>query len=87
MEIHFKKNIGGFNIKSTGFTFLANQTGTLYFTDVPNATGDMGVLSVVKESTESNEYTVVVKSAGTIDYKKGEIIINTLNYYFNCSTK
>ena len=73
----FKKNTGGFNIKSTGFT-LANQSGTLYFTDVPNATGDMGVLSVVKESTESNEFTVVVKSAGTIDYKKGEIIVNTL---------
>ena len=74
----FKKNIGGFNIKSTGFT-LANQTGTLYFTDVPDSTGDMGVLSVVKESSESNEYTVVIKSAGTIDYKKGEIIVNTLN--------
>ena len=74
----FKKNAGGFNIKSTGFT-LANQTGTLYFTDVPDATGNMGVLSVVKESSESNEYTVVVKSAGTIDYEKGEIIVNTLN--------
>ena len=73
----FKKNAGGFNIKSTGFT-LANQSGTLYFTDVPNATGDMGVLSVVRESAESNEFTVVVKSAGTIDYKKGEIIVNTL---------
>ena len=74
----FKKNIGGFNVKSTGFT-LANQTGTLYFTDVPDATGDMGVLSVVKESSESDEYTVVVKSAGTIDYTKGEIIVRTLN--------
>ena len=74
----FKKNTNGFNIKSTGFT-LANQSGTLYFTDVPNETGDMGVLSVVRESTESNEFTVVVKSAGTIDYKKGEIIVNTLN--------
>ena len=74
----FKKNPGGFNIKSTGFT-LANQTGTLYFTDVPDATGDMGVLSVVKESSQTNEFTVVVKSAGTIDYKKGEIIVNTLN--------
>ena len=73
----FKKNSGGFNIKSKGFT-LADQTGTLYFTDVPNETGDMGVLSVVRESSESNEFTVVVKSAGTIDYKKGEIIVNTL---------
>jgi len=74
----FKKNAGGFNIKSTGFT-LANQTGTLYFTDVPDATGNMGVLSVVKESSESDEYIVVAKSAGTVDYTKGEIIINTLN--------
>ena len=74
----FKKNPNGFNIKSTGFT-VANQTGTLYFTDVPNETGDMGVLSVVKESTEKNEFTVIIKSAGSVDYKKGEIIINTLN--------
>ena len=74
----FKKNAGGFNIKSTGFT-LANQTGTLYFTDVPDATGDMGTLSVVKESSETNEFTVIVKSAGIIDYNKGEIIVNTIN--------
>ena len=38
----------------------------------------MGVLSVVRQSSESNEYTVIVKSAGTVDYKKGEIIVNTL---------
>ena len=74
----FKKNSGGFNIKSTGFT-LANQTGTLYFTDVPDATSNMGTLSVVRESSVANEYTVIIKSAGTIDYDKGEIIINTLN--------
>ena len=76
MVMHLK-NAGGFNIKSTGFT-IANQPGTLYFTDVPDATGDMGVLSVVRQSSESNEYTVIVKSAGTVDYKKGEIIVNTL---------
>ena len=74
----FKKNASGFNIKSTGFT-VANQTGTLYFTDVPDATGNMGVLSVVKESSETNSFTVIVKSAGTVDYEKGEILVNTLN--------
>ena len=73
----FKKNSEGFNIKSTGFT-LAGQTGTLYFTDVPDATGDMGVLSVVRQSADTNEYTVIVKSAGSVDYKKGEILVNTL---------
>ena len=74
----FKKNSGGFNIKSTGFT-IANQSGTLYFTDVPNTDNDMGTLSVVKESTEANKFIVVVKSAGSVDYKKGEVIINTIN--------
>ena len=73
----FHKNKDGFNIKSTGFT-LAGKTGTHYFTDVPDTTGDKGVLSVVKESTEVGKFIVVVKSAGTIDYTKGEIIVNTL---------
>ena len=74
----FKRDSGGFNIKSTGFT-LANQTGTLYFTDVPNTDNSMGTLSVVKESTDSDKFTVVIKSTGSIDYDKGEIIVNTLN--------
>jgi len=74
----FKRDSGGFNIKSTGFT-LANQTGTLYFTDVPNTDNSMGTLSVVKESTDSDKFTVVIKSAGSVDYDKGEIIVNTLN--------
>ena len=67
----------GFNIKSTGFT-LAGRTGTFYFTDVPNNDGT-GVLSIVRESTSEGKYIVEVKSAGTIDYTKGEILINTIN--------
>ena len=74
----FKKNTGGFNIKSTGFT-VANQTGTLYFTDVPNTDNKLGTLSVVKESSTANKFIVVIKSAGSVDYEKGEIIVNTLN--------
>jgi len=73
----FHINPNGFNIKSTGFT-LAGRNGTFYFTDVPG-TGGTGVLSIVKESTTSPDYIVEVKSAGTIDYIKGEIIINTMN--------
>jgi hypothetical protein len=73
----FHINPAGFNIKSTGFT-LAGRTGTFYFTDTPGTDG-MGVLSIVKESTTSGDYIVEVKSAGTIDYTKGEIIINTIN--------
>ena len=74
----FYKKSGGLNIKSTGFT-LAGRSGTFYFTDTPNATGNMGVISVVQENEETGEYKVIVKSAGTVDYAKGEIIINTLN--------
>ena len=73
----FHYNTSGFNIKSTGFT-LAGRTGTFYFTDVPGENG-MGVLSVVKESTTDGSVIVEIKSAGTVDYTKGEIIINTLN--------
>jgi hypothetical protein len=67
----------GFNIKSTGFT-LGGRTGTFYFTDVPNGDGT-GVLSIVRESTSEGKYIVEVKSAGTVDYTKGEILINTIN--------
>lgn len=67
----------GFNIKSTGFT-LAGRSGTFYFTDVPG-TGGKGVISVVRESTNGGKYVVEIKSAGTVDYTKGEITLNTLN--------
>ena len=33
---------------------------------------------LLRQSAETNEYTVIVKSAGSIDYKKGEILVNTL---------
>jgi len=72
---HYKPK--GYNIKSTGFT-LAGRTGTFYFTDTPGTNG-MGVISIVKESTTGGAYIVEVKSAGTVDYSKGEIILNTLN--------
>jgi len=73
----FHVNSGGFNIKSTGFT-LAGRIGTFYFTDVPGTNGT-GVLSIVKESTIEGKYIIEIKSAGTVDYDRGEIIINTLN--------
>ena len=73
----FHANKDGFNIKSTGFT-LAGSTETYYFTDVPGNDGT-GVISVVKDINDTGKYEVVVKSAGTVDYLKGEIILNTLN--------
>jgi len=66
----------GFNIKSTGFT-VQGSSDLLYFTDVPNADKLKGAIAIVKESDAGP--IVVVPAAGTIDYVKGEILINTIN--------
>jgi len=72
----FHLNSEGFNIKSTGFK-ISGETDTVYFTDIPNADLKTGTLSIVKQV--SDETRVVVKSAGTVDYVKGEIILGTVN--------
>ena len=73
----FHINPEGFNIKSTGFK-ISGSDDTYYFTDVPK-TDTTGTISIVKDSAEEGTYTVYVKSAGTVDYVKGEVIINTVN--------
>ena len=72
----FRMNKDGFNIKSTGFS-LTGRNGTFYFTDTPGRNG-MGVISVVRERNDSGQFEVVIKSAGTVDYMKGEILLNTI---------
>ena len=69
----FHVNSKGFNIKSTGFK-ISGETDTVYITDVPNADLKSGNLSIVKE-VSNNETRIIVKSAGTVDYLKGEIIL------------
>jgi len=88
----FHINPEGFNIKSTGFK-IAGSDDIVYFTDVPNTTVEIGPsgklilkldgsqkgdLAVIKMSNTGDK-TVVIKSAGVVDYKEGEIIVNTLN--------
>ncbi len=65
----FHVNSEGFNIKSTGFK-ISGVSDTVYFTDVPNEDKTLGILSIV-----NRDGTVIVKSAGTVDYLKGEVII------------
>ena len=74
----FHKKIDGFNIKSTGFK-VADDPDTVFFVDVPSANSNIGILSIVKPTTQSGKFEVVKKSIGTVDYLKGEIIVNTLN--------
>ena len=73
----FHYSTEGFNIKSTGFK-IAGSNDICYFTDTPRDDGT-GVISIVKEAQEGGKNTVVTKSAGTVDYVKGEILINTVN--------
>ena len=80
----FHINPVGYNIKSTGFT-ISGSLETAYFTDIPNkdAAGNLdgsmkGTISVVTKD-QKNNIKVLMKEAGSVDYKKGEIILNTIN--------
>ena len=80
----FNINPAGYNIKSTGFT-VSGSSNIAYFTDIPNkdAAGNLdgsmkGAISVVFKNNK-DEQVVLIKSAGSVDYKKGEIILNTIN--------
>ena len=80
----FNINPAGFNIKSTGFT-VQGSTQTAFLTDVPNKDGFgnldgsmKGTLSVVTKNDKMQQ-VVLMKDSGIVDYKKGEIILNTIN--------
>jgi len=79
-KFHIKP--GGYNIKSTGFT-INDDPNTVYFTDIPNSDNKTGVLSIIRSTNSSppqeNSSVTVIKSAGTINYETGEIMITTIN--------
>ena len=66
----------GKNIKSTGFKILG-ESSTVYLTDVPNADGTSGILSLFK-IVDGSPITVGTE-VGTVDYEKGELLFGPLN--------
>ena len=72
----FHINREGYNIKSTGFN-ISNEPDTVYLTDVPDSTGTNGIIAIVKPLSDGSNQ-VIIKSAGTIDYLKGEIKLGTI---------
>jgi hypothetical protein len=71
------RNQNGYNIRSSGFN-IDGTAETVYLADAPNDDLEKGSIFVFR--LESNGIPVIVKpSAGTIDYVKGEIILNPLN--------
>ena len=73
----FHINSDGYNIKSTGFK-ISGESDTVYLTDVPNSDGKTGIISIVKPLSDGT-IRIVAKSAGTVDYVKGEIKLGTIN--------
>lgn len=81
----FHANPAGKNIKSTGF-HIFGEVDKVYFTDTPNSDLKTGVISIVKlysntvgVATTTIKTPVVVKSAGTVNYETGEILLGSLN--------
>ncbi len=81
----FHINSDGMSIKSTGFK-ISGQSDTVYITDLPNKDSNgeldgsnMGLLSIVKKDVINDKNVVVIASAGTVDYAKGEVILQTIN--------
>jgi len=81
----FHVNPAGKNIKSTGF-HIFGEVDKVYFTDTPNSDLKTGVISIVKlysntvgVATTTIKTPVVVKSAGTVNYETGEILLGSLN--------
>jgi hypothetical protein len=72
----FHINREGYNIKSTGFN-ISNEPDTVYLTDVPDSTGTNGIIAIIKPLSDGSNQ-VIIKSAGTIDYLKGEIKLGTI---------
>jgi hypothetical protein len=76
----FHINPEGYNIKSTGFR-IEGESDVLYFSDKPNPDEKTGILFIAKESDISSDNSqVILRSVGTINYEKGEILINTIYF-------
>jgi len=67
----------GYNIKSSGFK-VSGISDTVYLGDLPNSDLQKGVIFLFKLNSPTQP-VIVKSSVGTIDYVKGEIMLNPLN--------
>jgi hypothetical protein len=71
-------SLEGFMIKSSGFN-VSGINGTVYLTDIPNSDKITGNIILFRITNSQQGYEIVRKSAGTVDYKKGEIKFSPIN--------
>ena len=72
-------DLNGFNIKSSSFRMSGIQQD-LYLSDIPNTDRETGIIfffSLLNKN--STDFNIVIRNAGTVDYKKGIINLNPLN--------
>jgi hypothetical protein len=77
-EFYVKDSCKGFNIKTSGFK-VSGISGTVYMTDLPRAGGKTGTIFLFKK-TSNNNYVVLRKSIGSVNYVKGEIKLKPINF-------
>ena len=75
-EIHVNRTTG-YNIKTSGFK-VNGINDVVYFADKPNPDLKTGKIFLFKISTETSAPIEVRQSVGTIDYKKGEILLSPI---------
>lgn len=86
-QFHLKRNndgdMTGYNIKSTGFN-IKDVEGTVYLSDIPidNEKGSIFFFRI-----KNNLPVMVSKNVGTVDYKKGEILLNPVIFTGISSTE
>ena len=73
-QFHIRSS--GYSVKSTGFK-IKNNPNTLYLADYPTS-GTMGRIFFFYLDSVGNP-VIVNNSAGTVDYSKGEILLNSVN--------
>jgi hypothetical protein len=75
-EFHIS-NSNGYNIKTSGFK-VNGINETVYFSDKPDPDMKKGKIFLFKISPESTEPIEVRQSIGSVDYVKGEILLNPI---------
>jgi len=69
--------MSGYNIKSSGFG-VSGISSTVYLMDIPNSDGKTGSISFFTVSSTSTP-TIIRRNVGSINYEKGEILLNPVN--------
>ena len=72
-------DLNGFNIKSSSFRMSGIQQD-LYLSDIPNTDRETGIIFFFSlPNKNSTDFNIIIRNAGTVDYKKGIINLNPLN--------